>query len=224
MLKKLHEWFFKEDVEEYDMDDKVEEEDEYIRNETLSMISKSNDENKTSIEEENMKKEEKLVSKINIDIQADAPVMKKEVVKENTVRKKLTRKEEYEIPPVISPYFGVKNEVETKETPNLRKIVAAPKKESYNEVISPFYGMHANSVKEEVVEEVIEKEVTIPFTPEVPVFNKEEDDSNISLDQIISTSQSEEDDLIQFSLFGESKKLHEEEFENENIDENSNLF
>lgn len=216
MWKKLQGWLFNEEVEEYELDEVVNEKEEtsYEEDEMpLSIKSTS----KTQYSKEEIKDVPKVsVPKINIDIPVEPMVVKKEEVK-----KKLVRKEDYEMPPVISPFFGVKGETSESSETIVHKMKPVRKKESFNEVISPFYG------KQDIEEKKVVKEESFPVVSEIltkdePSFDTvDEDEVNVSLDQIITPSKNDEDDMIQFSLFGEARKLNDDDFDNENMDDDN---
>ncbi|NBL00050.1 MAG: hypothetical protein EOM50_18980, partial [Erysipelotrichia bacterium] len=226
MFKKLQDWLFKEDFEELDIEDKENYIDEVVYEE---MKRKEEPKRRESSEFENRQSYVKPTeTKMNINITVDDPVVEiKKEVKEtkaatNKSRLTLTRKEEYEMPPVISPYFGVKGEdaLQTKENaPTLTSIHTNQKKETFNSVISPFYGQkHSQKPIQQTrtktthdkVESNLESKVNETVVSEV---ESKYDEDNISLDEIVSTQKNNADDLIQFSLFGDNKRIQEEEFD-----------
>lgn len=246
MFKKIQDWLFKEDGEDFVIDEKdameelaIDESElfstrEEVKRKPLFERNKQQEENKV-IEEDIALAEvtPQVVSKpkITIDITADeklssAPKVEATQPKQRPV---LTRKEEFEMAPVISPYFGVKGE--EKHTGEEIKLNAVPthshKKESFNTVISPFYG--EKETKKEIRQTIyrdenndLDKTFIEPNPLSLHEVEIDEDEDNIALDAIVSTPNIDDDDLIQFSLFGEAKKISDEEFENENSEINDN--
>lgn len=230
MFKKLQDWLFKEDYEELDIEDKDDYIDEVIFEE--KRFTQEPKVKKKVVYDEDVPQMKSQTQKMNIDIKVDDPIIEeKKVGKINTPVKSrpiLTRKEEYEMPPVISPYFGVKGEetVQSDESiPALNKISAKnDKKESFNSVISPFYGQKKSQkpIQQTVEQHNEPSKSTNPFINVDIVDENEFDEDNISLDEIVSSNDINDDDLIQFSLFGEDKKIQKEEFENEDTEETDN--
>lgn len=227
MFRKLQDWLFKEDYEELD----IEEKDNYI-DEVVYEEKRYTPEpkvNKTIVYEEEIPQVKPQAPKMNIDIKVDDPVVEEKKVEKPSVPVKsrpiLTRKEEYEMPPVISPYFGVKGEEaeqSSEKTPTLNKINPRnEKKETFNSVISPFYGQKKSQkpIQQTVEQHNDSNKPASPFIDVDVVDEHEYDEDNISLDEIVSSNEVNDDDLIQFSLFGEDKKILKEEFENENTEE-----
>ena len=195
MLKKFMDIFFP--VEE-------DEEDKEIQEELQDEVSETVDENETTVTLEEVLKETAVVevvqpkevkpakSKSTIDIMADGPVVK-EVKPMKKAR--LVRKEEYEIQPVISPYFGMKEEnkkvikTEKKVSPTYHKEV---KKNPFNEVISPIYGVKETHdfVIEQNSEPQIFKERKVV---EVPSYDVVEEEENMALEDILSNKENGED-------------------------------
>lgn len=230
MFKKLQDWLFKEDYEELDIEEKDNYIDEVVYEEkryTPEPIIK-----KTIVYKEDIPVAKPQTPKMNIDIKVDDPVVEEKKVEKPSAPVKsrpiLTRKEEYEMPPVISPYFGVKGEEiaqSSEKTPTLNKINPRnEKKETFNSVISPFYGQKQSQkpIQQTVEQRSDANKTTSPFIDVDVVDEHEYDEDNISLDEIVSSNEVNDDDLIQFSLFGEDKKILKEEFENENTEETDN--
>ena len=217
MLKKLQEWLFKEDYEELEIDDDNE------RIESLNDVLLPKE---APNQQEEIKKEDihpvvaptkQTYPKINIDIKADEPIKETVKSKKNVsvkTRKTLTKKEEYEIPPVISPFFGIKGE--ESDTRSEVKTVKTTSKESFNAVISPYYGNSKNKNEKEKKDILEKKENLVSAAAEI---EENYDEDNISLDEIVSSTSENNDDMIQFSLFGENKRIQEDEFKNENAEE-----
>lgn len=230
MFKKLQDWLFKEDYEELDIEEKDNYMDEVVFEEKRQRVEPKMKE--SVVYEEDIPYVKATAPKMNINIKVDDPVEEKKIEKPIAPiksRTPLTRKDEYEMPPVISPYFGVKGEEVVHQedaSVSLNKInTGANKKEAFNSVISPFYGQKQS---QKPIQQTTEKHEEVSKSP-VPflkadatdiqlVDENEYEEDNISLDEIVSSKNVNTDDLIQFSLFGEDKKIQEEEFDNEDIE------
>ena len=252
MFKKFQDWFFKEDVDELDLDDNLlEEEEEELEPKQYEEIVERKIQMEKAVKEvtqepkkETFERIEKPMEKarMSLDIKADGPIVKESVSREKV--RVSPRRDEFEMPPVISPYFGVKEEsTNSTDKVALNKISSDKKHETFNDVISPIYGIHDNEVQAETqsvlhdeelsfFHEVKKETITPAFTnfedttlkeDTTPYDMLEEEEENIALDEIIADTNSEEDDLIQFSLFGESKKIQDDSFENEDIDSSDDL-
>lgn len=223
MLKKFLDLFFAPEEEEEEIEEVEKEKDEISLKDFEEIVK---DEIK---KEETVNTEaaytEPVKEKVEVKTRPSFDVITADGVAEVKMKKKprVLRREEYDIQPVISPYFGVKSEekapvkVEKKTTPVYRK---ETKKSEYSEVISPIYGVKEKPVISKVVEEpTIMKEKKVI---EIPSFSSE-DDENIALDDILFGKDSGEDDMIQFSLFGDDKRIQEDVFKNEDIDMDDSL-
>ena len=245
MFKKIQDWLFKEDMDDLDIEEK-DELDEYSLEEEFKatheepkkkvLFERSQPQvekvSEPSFFEQPTPAVETVKPKITIDITADDNSVNTEVKQPpvSKPRTTLTRKDEFEMAPVISPYFGVKGEIKDDVHVSLNTITHTSKKESFNSVISPFYG--EKETKKEIRQTLHSEESTNHLdarinasafeTSDKNVFVEDEEE-NISLDAIVSAPNTNDDDLIQFSLFGEAKKIQEEEFENENSEENDNV-
>ena len=239
MFKKFQDWFFKEDVDELDLDENLLDEEEEAPSVYEEPIQR-----KAPVEkpiEKVYEPERKVVvpiekpierAKMSFDIKADGQIQKEEPKKANI---RASRRDEYEMPQVISPYFGVKEETSAQgHNVALNKIPSDKKHDRFNDVISPIYGINDHEIHAETQSVLEDDEMTFfqnkekevePLGIYVPSLEAEEssyemlEDENMALDEIIADTNNDEDDLIQFSLFGENKKIQEEEsFENEEID------
>lgn len=247
MFKKFQDLFFKEDIDELNLDDHLEEEkfEEDTHNDDHKFFhQRSHQSEEKEIEKlfESEQIERHIVqpkvaekkpatNKITLDIVADEPIKEKENVSKERVRP--VRREEFEMPQVISPYYGIHEENTTNENVSLTNITSDNKRERFNDVISPIYGKHNNEAQ--VVSETIlndddmrvfqEEPNYVEDKVNEPVFVKptfdtlEEEEVNLALDEIIAEKSSDDDDLIQFSLFGENKRIQEESFENEDVED-----
>lgn len=248
MFKKFQDLFFKEDIDELNLDDHLEEAktEEDTHNDDRNFFRQRSHQSEEKELEKLFKSEqierpnvqskavEKTVptAKITLDIVADEFVGEKEIVKKE--RSRFVRKDEFEMPQVISPYYGIHEENTGNESVKLNNITSDNKRERFNDVISPIYGKHNNDAR--VVSETIlnDKEMRIFQESPVsanndkanePVFIKptydtlEEEEVNLALDEIIAEKSNDDDDLIQFSLFGENKRIQEETFENEDVED-----
>lgn len=235
MLNRLKKLFFDEEIEEFELDDEINEE-ELVKETIVQPKQKPIYED---VKEPVLVKQESK-PKITIDIKADGiETKKKEEEKKATKSRLIPKREEYEMPPVISPYFGVKEEKQNTDQEkneniekSIKKTTISKKKEPFNTVISPFYGeqerneykptISSTNVSENVYEVKKDFVDTNFMDIKESIIDNEEMD-NVSLDEIISNSNSESDDLIQFSLFGDGKRISEEDFQNEEIIDDDNL-
>ena len=230
MFEKLMNFLFKPEAEEDDdikvvdeqerdevevtLNDFIKEENVNIKKEVVEEVSENNSEVKPEYKET-------VKNKSSLYIKADGP-QEQDAKPKKKVR--TLKREEYDLQPVISPFYGVKGEenaskkVEKKTAPIYKK---ETKKSEFSEVISPIYGIKEK--KEEVksfVQEEKKEEVKIP----VPSSQYESiEEENLALDDIMSSKDGSEDDMIQFSLFGDDKRIQEEVFENEEIDNDDSL-
>lgn len=224
MFKKFLDLFFAPEEEEEEIVE-TNSKDEITMKDFEELVKEQEKEEIVTKEEEETPVKEKVEvkPKPSFDIiTADGPVENKTVKKQRVLRR-----EEYDIQPVISPYFGVKEEnkpivkVEKKAVSTYRKEV---KKSAYSEVISPIYGVKEKMVEPSFVKNeepvYVKENKTIP----IPTFDMVEDEENIALDDILFGKDSGEDDMIQFSLFGDDKRIQEDVFKNEDIDDDSLPF
>lgn len=230
MFEKLIDLFFKsEDVSEKEEFDVVQEQGEKeITLKDFEDFQKEESEVKTTapqtVVREDVKVENVVENKTRstFHIKADG-VSEKDFNQKKKVR--MVKREEYEIQPVISPYFGVKGEV--KATPKVEKKPTVSykketKKSEYSEVISPIYGVKEK--KKTILEEVNTMPVFFEKKKEVvPSYDAIEDEENIALDDLLTSKAGNDDDMIQFSLFGDDKRIQEDVFTNEDIDGDDSL-
>lgn len=229
MLNRLKKLFFDEDIEEFELDEEIDK--EVVKE---SVLVQNNP--KPEIQKEVTPVKTETKPKMTIDIKADIPETKKKEEEKKAVKTRLIpKREEYEMPPVISPYFGVKEEekntesVQKKKAP-IKKAPVAKKKEPFNTVISPFYGEQERNAYHPTLTPDTHEETEVKVD-KIDSFYKENADliddgddlENVSLDEIISNTNNESDDLIQFSLFGDGKRISEEDFQNEEINDDDNL-
>ena len=151
-----------------------------------------------------------------IDIKVDMPVTEKKIEK----RLQPIERKDFEIPQVISPISGLKEDEIKNEKGNKVTQTTRPKKvkDPFSTVISPYYGV--DELEEQATRAQTElagsrlKRVQNTTIPTFDIDMEEEEMENISLDQIVSTQEEEEDEMIQFSLFGDNaplKKIKESE-------------
>ncbi|MDH6366318.1 MULTISPECIES: hypothetical protein [Breznakia] len=152
------------------------------------------------------------------DIKADE--VKKE---EPSITKRLQPKiaKDFEIPQVISPITGVTTEKIDEEA---EFVASKPRrtKDSLGTVISPFYG----EVELEEFHQQAQVELAVNQMQSDDV--EEEEIENISLDQIVASPYEQEEEMVQFSLFGDDapiRDLQEEEQEQtqEDTEDNEDL-
>lgn len=147
-----------------------------------------------------------------IDIKVDVPVTEKKVEK----RLQPIERKDFEIPQVISPISGLKEDEMKKDSESTTVQTTRPKKvkDPFSTVISPYYGVdeleeQANKAQTELAGDKLEQaqETVAPIHEVVDV--EDEEMENISLDQIVSNQEDEEEEMIQFSLFGDNAPLRE---------------
>ncbi|OCN03717.1 hypothetical protein A4S06_04985 [Erysipelotrichaceae bacterium MTC7] len=164
---------------------------------------------------ERIREPESKLEKI-FDIKADE--VKKE---EPSITKRLQPKiaKDFDIPQVISPITGITNEKIPEEA---EFVTSKPRrsKDSLGTVISPFFG----EVELEEFHQQAQVELAVNKISEVDDVEEDEVE-NISLDQIVASPYEQEDEMVQFSLFGDDapiRELHEEE-QTEDSEENEDL-
>lgn len=149
-----------------------------------------------------------------IDIKVDVPVTEKKVEK----RLQPIERKDFEMPQVISPISGLKEDEMKKDSESATMQTTRPKKvkDPFSTVISPYYGVdeleaQANKAQAELAGDKLEQaQETFVTTPIHDVVDVEDEEmENISLDQIVSNQEEEEEEMIQFSLFGDNAPLRE---------------
>lgn len=230
MFEKLLDLFFKADDEDEEVNEPVKEDEITLKDfETKKEVEEKVEPVKETVLVEPVIEKVEVKTKPAFDvITADGPIEKPKK------KVRITRREEYDLQPVISPYFGVKGDnkptlkVERKPAATYRKEV---KKSEYSEVISPIYGVKEKAipVQSEVVKKVEPEKNEPEFLKakrviEVPSFDMMEEEENIALDDILFSKDNGEDDMIQFSLFGDDKRIQEDVFKNEDMDDDSLPF
>lgn len=147
-----------------------------------------------------------------IDIKVDVPVSEKKVEK----RLQPIERKDFEMPQVISPISGLKEDEMKKNSDSASVQTTRPKKvkDPFSTVISPYYGVdeleeQANKAQTELAGDKLEQaqEIVAPIHEVVDV--EDEEMENISLDQIVSSQEDEVEEMIQFSLFGDNAPLRE---------------
>lgn len=209
MLDWLKKILFEEEVEEI-QEDKLEKID-FTKVDTIENFVKETpaqevvDEVKEEIQEE-VKEVVEVVKKNEFNIQLTEPTKKEEkpqvetrIKRERTERVQTEQKEVY-IGSVISPIFGGK---ETKTTNNTAKPVSVmKKKDSLGTVISPMYGQ-AELLKHETEAKNKMQEVKTE-----PIVVNDDWKNDIPLEELISNDV-ENNDCVQFSLFGDEQTINE---------------
>lgn len=142
------------------------------------------------------------------------------------------KQQEYTFTPVISPIFGMDETAEPKHAkknqenvPQIRKTISvAPKKNPLGTVLSPMYGAtELEEFEEEAklrldneADEIFEEEINEPIE-EVIEFDSDSDEEivRVPLEELLSNEESAElnDDLLQFSLFGDDEVVSTEKSE-----------
>ena len=156
----------------------------------------------------------------------------KETIKSRPVMKK-EEKKEYEFTPVISPIFGAKEEnakaKTSTKTPNVNMPRARKRKENpLGTIISPYYGVNEleefeEEAKKDIEEKAKSKQEEIIMTEtrdelssqEMPadLLQKveEEEEHTLPLEAILADDDTDTEDLLQISLFGDSTPIKEAE-------------
>ena len=148
----------------------------------------------------------------------------KETIKSRPVMKK-EEKKEYEFTPVISPIFGAKEEnakaKTSTKTPNVNMPRARKRKENpLGTIISPYYGVNeleefeeeAKKEQEEIImtetrDELSSQEMPADLLQKV----EEEEEHTLPLEAILADDDTDTEDLLQISLFGDSTPIKEAE-------------
>ncbi len=157
---------------------------------------------------------------VTIDLEEKPKEKKEPQVEKNheeVKRVKKTRIEvkEYEFSPVISPMFGSDEEKETK--PKKKPAVSVMKRPKKNNplgtIISPYYGVSEleefeAKAQQEIKENEKIKMEEIPLQ-ETDIYEKEEEIQSLPLEDMIEHTDvnDKEEDLVQFSLFGEATPI-----------------
>lgn len=145
---------------------------------------------------------EKTEKMTNIDIKVDIPIAEKKVEK----RLKPIERKEFEIPQVISPISGLKADEQQEHAEYLPTTKPKNRKDSLGTVISPYYG----DFELEEFESKAQMELASAALTKTDIdLVDDEDIENVSLDQIVSPQLEEEDEMIQFSLFGDNASLRD---------------
>ena len=146
---------------------------------------------------------------------------------------KKEEKKEYEFTPVISPIIGAKEENEkaktSSKTPNVNMPRARKRKENpLGTIISPYYGVNeleefeeeakkdieekAKSKQEEIIMTETRDELSSQDMP-ADLLQKveEEEEHTLPLEAILADDDTDTEDLLQISLFGDSTPIKEAE-------------
>jgi len=175
-------------------------------------------------------RQEKVVAKplpkqetSTIDIKVDIPIKEKKIEK----RLQPIERKDFEMPQVISPINGLKEDNVTSEKTNTNTVSIRPKKvkDPFTTVISPYYGVDeleeiATKAQTQLASDSIKEEVNTSLYEKVEKVDDEVE--NISLDKIVSSEMEDEEEMIQFSLFGDNAPLSElgdQELAKENLDD-----
>lgn len=178
---------------------------------------------------ENEVKKEKPIVGMTVDTVNNEKV--KANRKERRSAKSILERKDYEIPEVVSPIFG-SNNLESEESNKSEDVTFSRtnnknKSSRFGDVISPFYGdSNDKNVDLTDSQHIIKKnndDKKINFKSNVNSndFGKhaaplnDEDVENISLDSLISEEKSNDDEMIQFSLFSDEQVIKEDEYTQE---------
>ncbi|MDF9823883.1 hypothetical protein M2475_000231 [Breznakia sp. PF5-3] len=140
--------------------------------------------------------------KVSFDIKVDVPQEEKKVEK----RLRPIERKDYDIPQVISPITGLKEDESKSDVDYVPTVKPKNRKDSLGTVISPYYGdgeleeFHTKAQMEITSEKLSSSEVE---------FVEDDEIENISLDEIVSNDTSDDDEMIQFSLFGDNASLRD---------------
>ncbi len=214
MLDKIKKFLFSDDDKEIVEEFEVEEVHATKKTEETLTSEVSQEVIKRAYEETNTPTPQ---PKLNLDITIGEPLVK-EVKETRRVKPKgrvTTKREEYAIPPVISPFFGSDEEEVKQPVKQVVPVAAAsskPKsKDKYNMVISPMFGQTdvkpmIEDVYEAIEEDTREREQEVQQVIEEELF----DVDNLAVDQIVDNQGVSDEDLVQCSLFGEEEKIEEQ--------------
>lgn len=174
------------------------------------------------------KVEEKKFTSIEITEEKPAS-SRKSAEKATTTRKKVhleQAKQEYEFTPVISPIFGASETSKKTEkqqngtTSHPQRKTSTKKTSPYGEILSPMYGMQTPHMEPEEEEEKEHKqgqeEVQEKKPLDVPQMEDErEEETAIPLKELLCEEKTitQEDDLLQISLFGDDVIVRSEQQE-----------
>ena len=140
----------------------------------------------------------------SIDIQVEP---KRKIVEPMIERrvKPTESKKEFDFTPVISPMFGSKNNSKSASVQVEHEIPTAKRRNPLGTVISPMYGQNELDAFEDEAQTYLEEKKHQPV-----IVEDEETLDNIELEDLIVNSQDiNEEDCIQFSLFGDDTAITE---------------
>lgn len=137
------------------------------------------------------------------------------------INRPLERKE-FEMPQVISPIYGVKEDVEKKKSRAAYVPQPSAKRDQRNPlgtVISPYYGAQeleefAEKAQREITNEQIVTQSSLNEDDYIVDDDKDTDIDNISIENLIKNEE-DDDGLIQLSIFGDDKIIKEDEYTQE---------
>lgn len=208
MLSKIKKFIFAEE-EEDEFVEEIQYEEKIITEAEMPRFVKEEEITNTVIEHT------ATMGKINVDVEQEITEVKEEV-KHARVKPTTVRKEEYHMQPVISLINGSEESHSHFHTDDVKQSVKVPKKDSFNNVISPIYGV--KEVKPILHHEEETAQASVQFINVEEVVDSQEDITNLSLDEIVSSKEDHED-LVQCSLFGEEIVIVEDSFNNEEVSE-----
>lgn len=149
-----------------------------------------------------------------IDADYKKPVQPEKKGNETLLQRKETKQEtnaEFEFRPVLSPIYGNTADEEKKKQ-KIHDAVHLPKsktKNPLNTVLSPMYGEFElenfeKEAKQKLQERRVQKELHIE--PSL-ISDADDEDENLSLDQMLTKDGADENEPVQISLFGESTPI-----------------
>lgn len=188
------------EVEEDDYVEEIIEEPTLEKIESNKKTVSKKEEKVVPIIEETVFESKKEVAKESapFDIKVDVPTSEKKVGR----RLRPIERKEFEIPQVISPINGIKEDMNQAHADYVPTVKPKNHKDSLGTVISPYYGdgeleAFHHQAQMEIHNEHIEKRNSEDD------FVADDEIENVSLDQIVSAEVVNEDEMIQFSLFGD---------------------
>ena len=184
---------------------------------------------------------EKKFTSIEISAEQPKPAVRSTRTVQNSrsvKRSEPLKQPEYTFTPVISPIFGMDETTEPKHAkksqeavPQIRKTISvAPKKNPLGTVLSPMYGateledfeeeakLRLETEDENIYEDTATAEPVEEITEEVITYDADNDEDEIvrvPLEELLSNDENADlnDDLLQFSLFGDDEVVSTEKSE-----------
>ena len=121
-------------------------------------------------------------------------------------------KRDFDFAPVISPIFGTKEDIEERNsTNNDMAVVRVKKKNPLGTIISPMYGATELEAMEYEAQSLLARQDT-PYSEDESDFTNPTNETemlNMPLEDLLSKDEEDNDDLMQFSLFGGEEAIKE---------------